>query len=66
MIREILDRQQRFFVLIIDGVDELQRDELLDWLPQQLGSAKMILTISELADEGRTWMGRRLGTPLIC
>ncbi|XP_033167496.1 uncharacterized protein LOC117145803 [Drosophila mauritiana] len=61
VIREILDRQQRFFVLIIDGVDELQRDELLDWLPQQLGSAKMILTVSELADEGDDVDGTEAG-----
>ncbi|KAH8412249.1 hypothetical protein KR009_000806 [Drosophila setifemur] len=49
-IREILGRQQRFFVLIIDGLDELQREEALDWLPQQLGNSKLILTASELAE----------------
>ncbi|XP_068150594.1 uncharacterized protein [Drosophila tropicalis] len=53
VIREILGRQQRFFVLIIDGIDELQRDATLDWLPLQLGSlGKLILTVSELEDVG--------------
>ncbi|EDW05106.1 GH10482, partial [Drosophila grimshawi] len=52
VIREILGRQQRFFVLIIDGLDELQRDAALDWLPLQLGSCgKLILTVSEMEDE---------------
>ncbi|KAH8263526.1 hypothetical protein KR044_010218 [Drosophila immigrans] len=52
VIREILGREQRFFVLIIDGLDELQRDAALDWLPLQLGShGKLILTISENEDE---------------
>ncbi|EDV32030.1 uncharacterized protein Dana_GF14243 [Drosophila ananassae] len=51
VIREILGRQQRFFVLIVDGVDELQREETLEWLPQQLGNSKIILTVSELEEE---------------
>ncbi|XP_062123664.1 uncharacterized protein LOC133837031 [Drosophila sulfurigaster albostrigata] len=52
VIREILGRQQRFFVLIIDGLDELQRDAALDWLPLQLGThGKLILTVSEDEDE---------------
>ncbi|TDG44206.1 hypothetical protein AWZ03_009380 [Drosophila navojoa] len=52
VIKAILGRQQRFFVLIIDGLDELQRDAALDWLPLQLGSCgKLILTVSEREDE---------------
>ncbi|XP_064539174.1 uncharacterized protein LOC135428962 [Drosophila montana] len=52
VIREILGRQQRFFVLIIDGLDELECDVALDWLPMQLGSCgKLILTVSEREDE---------------
>ncbi|EDW37140.1 GL26082 [Drosophila persimilis] len=51
VIRDILARQQRLFVLIIDGVDELQRDAALDWLPLQLGNSKLILTVSELEAE---------------
>ncbi|XP_030376697.1 uncharacterized protein LOC115625696 [Scaptodrosophila lebanonensis] len=48
VIREIVARQQRFFVLIIDGVDELLRGSSLDWLPLQLGSTtKLILTVTE-------------------
>lgn len=43
-----MGRQQRFFVLIIDGLDELQCDETFDWLPLQLGSSgKLILTVSD-------------------
>lgn len=52
VIRDILGRQQRFFVLIIDGLDELQRDDALDWLPMQLGSCgKLILTVSDNEEE---------------